>query len=149
MKYAQNWKRQALLNLIRASGGAPAFLVVNHDGSSRMVIDYSRRNVHTLDLSYPCPDLNNALLEFRGKTVLSTLDITKAFYNIKVKEEHKERTAFVTASGSWVFNVMPFGGKRAPATWASASDRAFRGVVNHQFILFTHLFHSETPKLAH
>ena len=107
--------------------GLPAFLVKNNDGTWRMVIDYSRINKQTVDLSYPCPDLNEVLLGFHGKRIFSEFDITKAFYNIKVKDEHKERTAFVTPFGSYTWNVMPFGGKLAPPKWAQGSDKVFRG----------------------
>ena len=96
--------------------GTPVIVVKNNDGSLRLCVDYSRRNKITIDNSYPCPNIDDKLPEFRGKRVYSKCDITKAFYNIKVKEFDKPKTAFVTKKGAYVWNVMPFGGKNCPAT---------------------------------
>ena len=108
--------------------GAPVLITTNSDGSKRLCVDYSRRNKLTLDNSYPCPNIDDKLTEFKGKKVFSKFDITKAFYNIRVKEEDKPNTAFVTKKGSYIWNVMPFGGKNCPATWARASDWVFRNL---------------------
>ena len=106
--------------------GSPALITWNADGSSRMCVDYSLRNKVTEDLAYPCPDINTTLLEFHDARVFSKFDITKAFYNIPVHPDDKEKTAFVTKNGAFCFKVMPFGGKRCPATWAQASDHIFK-----------------------
>lgn len=108
--------------------GSPVVVVRNNDGSMRLCVDYSRRKEITKNNSYPCPNINDSLLEFKDKSVFSKFDITKAFHNIRVKEEHKARTAFVTKKGAYVWNFMPFGGKNCPATWARASDWVFRNV---------------------
>ena len=110
--------------------GAPVLVVENGDGSMRLCVDYSRRNKVTVSDSYPCPNVNDALPQFRGKSIFSTFDICKAFHNIKVAEEDKEKTAFVTKKGAYVWNVMPFGGKNCPATWARASDWVFRHLTD-------------------
>ena len=94
----------------------------------RLCVDYSRRNAATVHNSYPCPNIHDKLVEFHGKHVFSKFDITKAFHNIRVHEAHKERGAFVTKKGAFVWNFMPFGGKNCPATWARASDWVFRNV---------------------
>ncbi len=108
--------------------GAPVIVIKNNDGSLRLCVDYSRRNAVTIHNNYPCPNIHDKLAEFQGKKIFSTFDITKAFHNIKVKESHKERSAFVTKKGTFVWNYMPFGGKNCPATWARASDWVFRNV---------------------
>ena len=106
--------------------GAPVLVVKNGDGSMRLCTDYSRRNKVTINDSYPCPNVNDVLPQFRNKSIFSTFDICKAFHNIKVAEEDRDKTAFVTKKGAYVWNVMPFGGKNCPATWARASDWVFR-----------------------
>ena len=110
--------------------GAPVIVVTNNDGSMRLCTDYSRRNKITEDDSYPCPNVQDCLPAFHDKSVFSSFDIAKAFHNIRVAEEDKEKTAFVTKKGAYVWNVMPFGGKNCPATWARASDWIFRDMVD-------------------
>ena len=114
--------------------GAPTILVINNDGSTRMCVDYKRINDKTLPMSFPCPSVNDVITDFHGMKIFSKFDIIKAFYNIPVAEEDKEKTAFVTKRGAYVWNVMPFGGKNCPATWALASEQAFkhmRGLIKY------------------
>ena len=108
--------------------GCAGFVVTNNDGSKRLVIDYGPINKFTVPLSYPCPDINNVILGFQGMNCFSQFDITKAFYNIKVAEKDKEKTAFIMPFGAFTWKVMSLGGVRPPATWAIAADMAFRGV---------------------
>ena len=44
-----------------------------------------------------------------------TLDLTAGFWNLPVKESHRERLAFVTSKGKWEFNVLPFGLMTGPS----------------------------------
>ena len=101
------------------------FVVYNGDGSTRMVCNYKEVNRITEDDSYPVGSVSDMLEKFQGKTIYSTFDILKAFYNVKVAQTSKKYTAFTTKYGTYVWNVMPFGGKNCPATWVRASDQAF------------------------
>ena len=109
--------------------GCAAFMVRNNDGSMRLVCDFSPINKHVEDLSYPCPDINEVLLDFNGKRIKTSVDITKAFHNIQSCGRFSQHlTAFTTPFGTYIWKCMPFGGKTAPATWAWASDQALMGL---------------------
>ena len=107
-----------------------AFVVYNGDGSTRMVCNYKWINSNSVSDSYPTSSVPDMLNKFGGKTIYSSFDINKAFFNIRVDEESKKYTAFTTKYGTFVWNVMPFGGKNAPATWSRASDIVFRDCVD-------------------
>ncbi|KAJ1191024.1 hypothetical protein NDU88_000341, partial [Pleurodeles waltl] len=47
---------------------------------------------------------------------MSTLDLTKGYWQIPLAQADKEKTAFSTSSGLYHFNVLPFGLHGAPAT---------------------------------
>ena len=102
------------------------FVVINPDGSTRMVTNYKWINSHSYSDSYPTPSVPDMINRFHGKTIYSTFDIIKAFHNIPVEKESRKYTAFTTKYGTFVWKVMPFGGKNCPAVWARASDLAFR-----------------------
>ena len=102
------------------------FVVKNPDGSSRVVTNYKWVNQNSYSDSYPTPSVPDMITKFYGRTIFSTFDIIKAFHNIKVDPESRKYTAFTTKYGIFVWNVMPFGGKNCPATWARASDLAFK-----------------------
>ena len=108
--------------------GARVFVVVNGDGSTRLVCNYKPINQGTEDLSYPTPDVQDIISKFHGKTIYSKIDIIKAFFNVPVKESCKKYTAIITKWGKYEWNVMPFGGKNCPATWAMASDKVFHAL---------------------
>ena len=110
--------------------GSEAFVVYNGDGSTRMVCNYKWLNAHSASDSYPTSSVPDMLNKFGGKTIYSSFDINKAFFNVRVAEESKKYTAFVTKFGTFVWNVMPFGGKACPATWARASDIVFKHCVD-------------------
>ena len=98
------------------------FCVRNPDGTTRMVCNYKEANDKSYTDTYPTPSMPDMISKFNGKTIYSSFDIIKAFFNIKVEEELKKYTAFVTKYGTFVWNVMPFGGKNCPAVWARTSD---------------------------
>ena len=110
--------------------GSEAFVVYNGDGSTRMVCNYKWLNAHSEGDSYPTSSVPDMLNKFGGKTIYSSFDINKAFFNVRVAEESKKYTAFVTKYGTFVWNVMPFGGKACPATWARASDIVFKHCID-------------------
>jgi hypothetical protein len=48
---------------------------------------------------------------------ISTLDITKGYWQIPLNENSIPKSAFITSQGLFEFTVMPFGMKTAPATF--------------------------------
>lgn len=51
-----------------------------------------------------------------GKIIFTTLDLKKAYHQIPMAPEDRERTAVITSFGLSECNVMPFGLKNAAQT---------------------------------
>ena len=47
--------------------------------------------------------------------VISKLDLTKGYYQVRMKEEDQPKTAFCSPYGKFQFTRVPFGLKNAPA----------------------------------
>ena len=120
--------KHGLIRKSKSPWVSPVLIVQNGDGSTRLCIDYSKINKLTKKDHFPCPNVDDTLNMFHGKTIYSKLDIAKAFFNIAVAEDSKKYTAFVTEEGCYEWNVMPFGGANCPSVWARASDHCFRGM---------------------
>ncbi len=89
----------------------------------RMCQAYQKLNDITETDTYPLPrpkDLFDAIGQAKYFTVF---DMTKGFYQIKVKKDDRWKTAFVNHRGLFQYKVMPFGLKNAPAAFQRLMDK--------------------------
>ena len=105
---------------------APVVCVRKKDGNIRMCVDYRRLNAATQDDVYPLPRVEEMIEKVSGAAYISTLDLSKGYYQIPVAPEDQEKTAFATPTGKYEFCRMPFGLKGAPATFQRAMDNLLR-----------------------
>ena len=63
----------------------------------------------------------------KGK-FFTTLDLWAGFWQIPLNSKSIEKTAFITDSGLYEFNVMPFGLCNAPATFQRFMDATLAGL---------------------
>jgi len=102
---------------------SPVVIVKKPDGSARFCVDYRKLNKITKKDVYPLPCIDDILDRLGNKTYFTTLDMASGYWQIAIKEEDKEKTAFISCTGLWEFNVMPFGLCNAPATFQRMMDR--------------------------
>ncbi|CAM4659779.1 unnamed protein product [Lepidochelys kempii] len=106
------------LGIIRPSGSAwasPVVLVPKPDGEIRFCMDYHKLNAVTRPDNYPMPCTDELLEKLGWAQFISTLDLTKGFWQVQLDESAKERSAFTTHVGLYEFNVLSFGLQNAPA----------------------------------
>ena len=58
----------------------------------------------------------------------SVIDLKSGYWQIPMRPEDAEKTAFRTADGLFQFTVMPFGLRNAPATFQRLMDVVFSGL---------------------
>ena len=85
-------------------------------------VDYRQLNDVTTTECYPLPDIGQLLDEAAQATYLTTLDLTKGYYQVPVAANDRQKTAFITPTGKWEFTRMPFGLKGAPAAFQMRMD---------------------------
>uniref|UniRef100_A0A2N9GQ01 Reverse transcriptase domain-containing protein n=1 Tax=Fagus sylvatica TaxID=28930 RepID=A0A2N9GQ01_FAGSY len=68
--------------------------------------------------------------------VFSFMDGFSGYNQIKMAEEDKSKTAFVTHWGTFVYDVMPFGLKNAGATYQRAMVTLFHDMIHHEIEVY-------------
>lgn len=97
---------------------SPDFLVPKPDGSYRFVVDYRKLNEATRSWSMPLPYMSDLQQQLDRARYFATMDIASGFYNVPMKAEHRQYTAFCLRNlGLFEWLVMPMGLKNAPATF--------------------------------
>ena len=107
---------------------SPIVLVRKKDGSTRFCVDYRKVNNVTRKDAYPLPRVDDILDTLAGSQWFSTLDLICGYWQVEIKEEDQEKTAFCTPDGLFEFEVMPFGLCNAPATFQRLMELVLAGL---------------------
>jgi len=83
--------------------------VIKSDGSIRMACDYRYLNAHTIGDAYPMPNLTDTMHRVGRSRYITLCDVKSGFWQLKVREEDRWKTAFVTHHGLWEWIRLPFG----------------------------------------
>ena len=101
---------------------SPLVIVPKKDGSLRLCVDYCRLNSMSKTDAYPMPRVDELLDQLGKAKYISTLDLTKGYWQVPVAKEAQPKTAFKTPFGLYQFRRMSFGLQGAPATFQRLMD---------------------------
>lgn len=105
---------------------SPVLVVGKKDGKPRFCLDSRRLNSVTKKDAYSLPYVSEILDNLKNAKYLSSIDLSKAFWQIPIHEPDREKTAFyVPGRGTFMFNVTAFGLTNAPATQQRLVDSLF------------------------
>ena len=107
---------------------SPIVLVKKKDGTLRFCVDYRRLNNISQADAYPMPRIDELIDRAGQARFITTIDLTKGYWQVPLTERAKIKSAFVTPFGLYQFRVMPFGLQGAPATFPRLVDRVIQGL---------------------
>lgn len=109
-------------------------LVGKKSGGYRVAVDYRRLNSCTRVPVYPMPRTDWLLAQLGNAQWFTSFDLSQGFFQIPLREQDVEKTAFICHRGTFEFTRMPFGVAGGPATFQALMDRVLEG-INHKFAM--------------
>ena len=113
----EDMRRTGVIRPSTSPWASPVLLVKKKNGKYRLCVDYRKLNAVTRKDVYPLPRIDDLLMRFGRSKIFSSFDLMKGYYQVAMKEEDKEKTAFILEKGFYEFDVMPFGLTGAPNTF--------------------------------
>lgn len=106
---------------------SPIVLVPKPESTIHYCRDYRVVNKLTAFNAYPMPQADILIGQLGQAQYLSALDHTKGYWQVPVKSQDREKTAFATPSGLFRFKRMPFGLHGVATTFQRLVDHALEG----------------------
>ncbi|XP_024893206.1 uncharacterized protein K02A2.6-like [Temnothorax curvispinosus] len=107
----------------------PIVIVRKPNGEIRLCADYSTGvNCLLVDNRHPLPNVESATAKLNGNAFFSVLDLSDAFFQLEIAEDHREITTIITPFGLFRYTRVPFGLKTASAEFQEAMDNTLAGL---------------------
>ncbi len=99
-------------------------------GGIRMCVDLREPNKAVVVDSHPLSLIEDILSELRGSVMFSTLDLKSVHHQLKLHEESRQLTAFITHEGLYQYCRVPYGLSSAPAAFQKMMTTVASRVCN-------------------
>lgn len=105
-------------------------------GDLRFCVDFRRLNdLVNLD-EFEIPRINELLNELHDKKFFTLIDLKDGFFQIKIAEEDRKKTAFYTGKKLMQFACMPQGYKNSPAIFQRAMNIIFQDLIDRICLIY-------------
>ena len=128
-KHIMKMARRKVIRPSTSAWASPIILADKKNGKIRFCVDFQKLNSVMVQDAYPLPRMDEILATLGKAKMFSTIDLTDAFWSIKVREEDIHKTAFTSKYGLWEFISMPFGLTNAPATQQRFIESVLDGLL--------------------
>lgn len=130
----QSMMNQGICRPSNSPWASPLHMVVKKDGKYRLCGDYRKLNSATVPDRYPLPRLHDFTFNLQDKKIFSKIDLQKAYYQIRNREEDIKKTAVITPFGLFEFTKMCFGLRNAGQTFQRHIDNILRDLPVFPFV---------------
>lgn len=122
-KEIERYKKLDAIEECSSEWANPLVPVRKSNGKIRVCLDSRRINAITKKDSYPMRDMKGIFHRLESAKYFSVIDLKDAYFQIPLKEECRDLTAFRTSKGLYRFKVCPFGLTNAPFTMCRLMDK--------------------------
>ena len=109
--------REGVIEPAQSAWASPVVLVPKSDGSLRFCVDCRRLNAISIRNSYPLLRMDESIDSLGEASVFPTIDCNSGYWQISVRKQDRDKTAFVCHAGLYRYKRMPFILTNAPATF--------------------------------
>lgn len=107
-----------------SSSWSSPVVLIRKPNKVRLCLDSRKVNAVTKKDAYPLPLINGILGRLNNTTIISSIDLKDAFWQIPLSKESRDKTAFtVPGRPLYHFRVMPFGLCNSPQTLCRLMDK--------------------------
>ena len=103
-------------------------VVPKKGGSIRICVDLKPLNKSVLREVHPLPKVDEILAQLTGAKIFSKLDANSGFWQIPLSTSSRLLTTFITPSGRYCFNKLPFGISSAPELFQKRMNTILAGL---------------------
>ena len=129
MKEVQRMEEMGVVQPSKSDWASPVVMVPKKDGTQRFCVDFRKVNSISKFNAYPMARIDDIIDRLGRARYLSTIDLTRGYWQVPLSEESRKKTAFTTPTGLYEFTTMPFGLHGAAATFQRMMDRI---IVNRE-----------------
>jgi hypothetical protein len=105
-------------------------------GEIRLCVDFKNLNRSSRKDNYPLPNMEHILQRVTGASRISMIDGFSGYNQIVVMLEDREKMAFTTPWGTFMYAKIPFRMMNAGATFQRAMDIAFIGEKDQFVVIY-------------
>ena len=120
--------RRGYIEPSQSDWAAPIVYVRKKDGSWRLCVDFRKLNQVLRPNVYPLPRIQDIFTILEGSRYFSSLDLAKGFWQIRISDASKHRTAFTTCFGLYHFKRLPMGLASAPSAFQESLASVLAGL---------------------
>ncbi|XP_073263350.1 uncharacterized protein [Populus alba] len=107
-------------------------VVPKKEGKIKVCVDFRDLNWASPKDNFPLPHIDMLVDNAARSSTYSFMDGFSGYNQIKMAQEDKEKTTFVTPWGTFCYKVMPFGLKNAGATYQRAMLTLFHDMMHKE-----------------
>ncbi len=128
-------EKEGMITKITGPWCSPIVLVRKKDITIRFCVDYHKLNDVTHKDAYPLLRIDDILEALQGEKYFCSIHLASGYWQIKVAEKDREKTACGSHLGLYEFLCMPFGITGAPVMFSRLMDEVLDGLIGKRCLM--------------